>query len=494
MPKDKPLGGTQDKPNVLLICPDNWPGRMIGAMGHPAVLTPTLDQLAANGVAYTNAYSTSPMCIPARRDLHTGTTPRTHGDRDFADKGLPPGVNSMAQTFRDAGYQAYAVGKMHVHPQRNRFGFDDIMLHEAGRMGSSSGRPDDYEMFLTEQGYPGQEFANGIPNNSFFYGPWHLPEYCHPTNWAAREMCRFIVRRDPTRPAFWYLAFDHPHPPLSPLKDYMDLYRDIEVDMPYMGEWTRSFEDLPYTLRNRPRRATNLAHNEASLRLARQAYYALSTHVDHQIRTVIGTLREEGLIDNTIIVFTSDHAEMMGHHGIFGKGLFYEDACKIPMILVPTARQSEQIGYGRTDDRMAGLYDVMPTLLELCDIPVSDTVEGLSLLGEPRREYLYGEIYEATNATRMVFDGQYKLIYYPHGNDMQLFDLDADPNEMLNIADEPAHTETRRRLTDLLVSNLYGGDLDWLEDGRLVGAPAPEELPALGPDHGLGGHRGWRFR
>ena len=115
---------------------------MIGALGHPVIQSPTVDQMAANGIAFTNAYTTTPMCIPARRELMTGVFSKTHGDRVF-DETLPmPDLPTIAQTFRDAGYQAYGVGKLHINPPRNRIGFDDFLIHESGRLGDR-GRPGD---------------------------------------------------------------------------------------------------------------------------------------------------------------------------------------------------------------------------------------------------------------------------------------------------------------------------------------------------------------
>ena len=115
---------------------------------------------------------------------------------------MPEGVPTLPQTFRDAGYQAYAVGKLHVFPQRNRIGFDDVVLNEEGRHHLGLGK-DDYELFLEREGYPGQELTHAMGNNAYTMRPWHLPETCHPTCWTAREMCRTIQRRDPTRPGFW---------------------------------------------------------------------------------------------------------------------------------------------------------------------------------------------------------------------------------------------------------------------------------------------------
>ena len=138
-------------PNVLLIMADQWPGRFLGSAGHPVVQTPTIDALARNGVRFPRAYSECPICIPARRTLMTGTTTRTHGDRVFGTVNRMPALPSLAQTFRDAGYQAHAVGKLHVYPPRNRIGFDDVILAEEGR--PHLGSVDDYDMFLADRGF-----------------------------------------------------------------------------------------------------------------------------------------------------------------------------------------------------------------------------------------------------------------------------------------------------------------------------------------------------
>ena len=473
------------RPNVLLICVDRWPGRHNAALPDPTVVTPTLDQLGESGIVFTNAYSTTPSCIPARRELHTGTFSPTHGDRIFNETLRMPALPTLGQTFRDAGYQAYAVGKMHVYPQRDRVGFDDIVLSEDGRhhLGMTA---DDYELFLADQGYGGQAWSHGLGQNApFMSRPWHLPEYLHPTNWVVREMSRFIDRRDPTRPALWLMSFGHPHPPYAALPGYLDLYRDAQIPMPFRGEWAENDDDLPFALRTRRHKP----YPEIALREARRAAYALCTHLDHQIRLVLGQLREEGLLDNTAILVTSDHGEMMDNHGVFGHGDFYEDSARIIMTLVPP--KGSGLPHHVEDDRLCVLADVMPTLLELCGIPVPREVEGLSLLGEERRGVVYGEHYEGAKATRMLLERRYKLIYYPVGNRTQLFDLETDPNELRDLAGDPVHSEVQARLTRLLVDLLYGSDLEWLEDGRLVGFPDMDWEPP--PDPGMHSQRGLRF-
>ena len=486
---------TTDRPNVLLICTDHWSGLLTGSAGHPVVMTPTIDQLARIGTSFTNAYSACPSCIPARRSMFTGMSPRANGLRQYREGVDFPKETTLAQCFRDAGYQAFGVGKLHVSPQRNRVGFDDVLLDDQGRhqfKDIPDGDADDYELFLADQGYGGQEYAGGMAHNDFITRPWHLPEHCHPINWSAREMCRMIRRRDPTKPGFWYLSFCAPHPPNTPLQAYMDLYRDVELNEPATGEWSRDFEALPYHIKtlSNPERVPMVSARQHEFELSRRAYYATLTHIDHQIRVVIGYLRENALIDNTIIVFTSDHGHMVGEHGLWCMTPFYEMSAKIPLIVVPS-KEDERLQGGVADDRLAEFADIMPTLLDLAGLPIPNHVDRLSLAGDQRRAYLYGEHGENQAAMRMIRQGAHKLIYYPVGNRKQLFDIDADPLELEDLTEHGDYPETLSRLEKLLVSELYGNDLGWVKDGELVGLPDIEYVPT--PDRNLRNQRGLRF-
>jgi arylsulfatase A-like enzyme len=207
------------------------------------------------------------------------------------------------------------------------------------------------------------------------------------------------------------------------------------------------------------------------------------------MRLLIGMLSEEGLLEDTIVMFTSDHGDMLGNHHLWAKPTMHEWSSKVPMILMPTAAY-DRIGHHQVDDRLAALRDVMPTLLDLCSIPIPETVEGHSLLSAHRRDHLYCEHWEDDRAMRMIRTDQHKLIWYPIGNRYQLFDLEADPQEMRDLAGDPAHARLRSDLADLLAGHLYGSDRRWVRDGQLVGEPDKEFTPA--PSRGLAGQRGWR--
>lgn len=472
----------KEKTNVLMISVDQLGRSHTELGGDPVSRMPTLRYLAEHGVQYEHCYSECPVCIPARRSLMTGLSPKTHGDRIYNDTLAMPQVTTLAQAFRNHGYQACSVGKLHVYPQRDRIGFDDALIVEEGRY--EFGEVDDYQIWLSERGYTGEEFMHGMGNNIYYTRPWHLPEDVHPTSWTTRKMCEAIKRRDPLRPGFFYVSYQFPHPPLVPLSCYLDEFRDISLEAPLEGDWLEGSEIIkemcsaaePYT--------------DREIDLARRAYYAQCTHIDHQLRLLIGTLRECNMIDNTLIVFLSDHGDMLFDHHMVAKRSFYESAANIPMIL--SGRPVlERIG--QTDGRLCCLRDVMPTLLELCGLEIPETVEGISMVSPERREYLYGEVGEGIKATRMVRDDRYKLIYYPWGNVTQLFDLENDKKELHDCSGEETYREIRERLTKELVQNLYGGDTVWVKDGRLVGILCTGREQKCTPDYGLYNQRGYHW-
>jgi arylsulfatase A-like enzyme len=213
------------------------------------------------------------------------------------------------------------------------------------------------------------------------------------------------------------------------------------------------------------------------------------------MRLLIGTLREEGLLDDTIIMFISDHGDMLGNHNLWAKSQMYENSAKIPMILVPTINDS-RVTTQQQDARFAALRDVMPTLLDLCNIPIPESVEGESLIKDDRREYLCCEHYEDERSVRMIRVDEFKLIWFPVGNHIQLFDLKNDHQEMHDIGNDASCAKIRDRLVKLLIENLYGKDLDWIEGGKLVGEADRNidgpSAPEFKPRRDLNSQRGWR--
>jgi len=447
--------------NLLLITADHWPYSLLHSTGDNAIMTPTLDAIARDGVTFSSHYSTCPVCIPARRSLMTGLFPSSHGDRVYSYRMKMPDVTTLAQAFRSGGYQAYAVGKLHVYPQRNRIGFDDVVLEEEGR--DEFGSMDDYALYLGDYGHAGEEFLHGMGSNSYMTRPWHLEEKYHPTAWATREMCRMIARKDPTRPTFYYLSYIAPHPPLVPIKEYLEMYDSVEMPVSLMDDWSNDAEIIRYF------QEAALEYSENDINRAKKAFYAQCTYIDHQMRIVIGTLKEHGLLDDTIIAFTSDHGDSLFDHGIVGKRNFLEGSAHVPCIIGGKPLSSHR---GERRENITCHEDLMPTLLTLCGLPVPSTVEGKDMFTSDR-EYLYGEISEGLLSTRMVVGKKYKLIYYPAGNYFLLFDRINDNDEKHNIFTKQKDTGELKEMMDYLVKHLHGDDCNWLKAGKLTGFPCP---------------------
>jgi arylsulfatase A-like enzyme len=211
---------------------------------------------------------------------------------------------------------------------------------------------------------------------------------------------------------------------------------------------------------------------------------------------VIGTLREEGILDDTIICFTADHGDMLGDHRMWAKHQMYDGSNRVPMILMGTDAQMRDgtVGHHRVDERIVGLADVAPTLLELAGIPIPENVEGMSMTGEVRRDHIFtlwgsGESGKMS-PTRMVRDQRYKLVYYAYGNVVQLFDMQEDPDELKDRAGDPELAQVEdlltRRLTEFLAADR--DDALWIRNGELTGLPERSYEPEL--NRGLTGQRG----
>jgi len=448
-----------DRPNIVFINVDQWRYDCLSIAGHPVVETPNLDGLAHCGVRFTNAFSGVPTCIAARAALHTGMSQRNHGRVGYQDGVAWSYPVTLAGELTRAGYQTQAVGKMHVHPQRWKAGFEDVTLHDGFLHHYRKDREDDYEAWLLAQTRgEATYFDHGLESNSWVARPWHLPEWMHPTTWAFTQSCRFLARRDPTRPFFLFLSLVRPHPPLDPPQVYWDQYIGQDIPPPPVGDWA---DALPRR-GSRWKVTTQFArlHPRAQHR-AQAAYYAQLTHIDHQIGRFVEYLRDYRLCENTVFLFCSDHGELLGDHHLFCKNLPYAGSAQVPLIL---SGLGGPLGTpdGRCLDQLVELRDVMPTLLELAGAPIPETVDGRSVLplaaGQdvPWRRHLHGEHAAGPWSNHFIVDGTHKYVWYSQTGTEQLFDIGADRQELHDLADRPEHHETVRRLRSVLAAELAG--------------------------------------
>ena len=482
-----------ERPNVVLICVDQWRGDCLSIDGHPVVHTPFLDQMALEGVRFTRAYSATPSCIPARASLYTGLRPKTHGRVGYKDGVLWDYPVTIASEFTRHGYQTQAIGKMHVYPERSQIGFQNVILHDGFLHFARSHNPnyemvDDYLPWLRQQlGHDVDYFDHGVNCNSYVARPWDKPEHLHPTNFVITQAIDFLRRRDPRKPFFLYLSFHRPHPPYDPPAWAFEQYLNMPMPDPPVGDWVDIF--APYADPFRPDCMYGKIPPHV-LQRARAGYYGHITHIDHQINRFIERLQEFGLRDNTYFCFVSDHGELLGDHNLFRKTFPYEGSARVPLIL--KGPRGSGIGPGGVCDHVVELGDIMPTLLECAGLPVPESVEGRSLLPLARgehsdwREYLHGEHTVMGQSVQWMTDGHEKYVWFSGDGREQLFNLDDDPQELHDLARDPAFAGRVEHWRQLLIAELRDREEGFTDGEHLIpGRPVHPCLSHLRRQAGL---------
>jgi len=422
-----------NRPNFLVFMTDQQRGDCLGCEGHPALLTPNLDSIAGAGTRFRRAYSTCPVCIPARRSLMSGQFPATHGLVAYQG-GLewnPPAT--LPGELAKAGYQTALVGRsMHLHPLRKRYGFDQMVL-QCGIEGAN------YEAWLARHAPPGAggQRGAGITHNDWTARPWHLLEPLHYTNWTVTQAEEFLRTRDPSCPYFLVVSFVAPHPPLVPPAFYFDRYLRAKLPSPAIGDWA-----VPPG-RNVPVDSGRVNLTGEALRSCQAGYFGLINHVDDQIRRILNPV-EQLVGDNTVILFTSDHGEMLGDHYLFRKSLPYEGSARIPLLI-----QGPGLPAGQVLDAPVCLEDIMPTVLDLAGVPIPASVDGRSVVPlltgkQPTwRPYLHGE---HAGTAHFLTDGVEKYIWFAADGREQFFNLKDDPTECHDLSRTVNLAEWRNRL------------------------------------------------
>lgn len=465
------------RPNVLLLVADQWRGDCLGIAGHPEVKTPYLDALAIQGARFSRAYSAVPSCIAARAALFTGMRPEHHGRVGYEDGVRWDYPNTLAGCFTQAGYQTQCVGKMHVHPLRSRQGFEAVELHDGYLHFNRSARiprvyhqhiADDYFYWMQGMGHK-DVTDTGLQCNSYPARPWVYEEALHPTNWVTDRAIDFLRRRDRSQPFFLMASYVRPHPPYDPPECYMRPYMTGALSMPPVGEWAPEIGLSTHSG----------VHGVADRTLLQQAmagYYGCMTHVDHQMGRLMEVLGTEGDLQNTIVMFVSDHGEMMGDHHYMRKSLPYEGSAHVPMIL-----SGPGIPQGLVLDQVMELSDVMPTLLQAAGLEIPDSVDGQSAMGLLNgqgkwREFVHGEHSYGQLSNHYIVSSRDKYVWFSQTGEEQYFDLAADPKELRNLAGRPETAERVAVMRQALIEALSGREEGYVRDGRLMVGAQPKAI------------------
>jgi arylsulfatase A-like enzyme len=480
---------TETRPNILWVCTDQQRFDTIAAMGNEAIRTPHLDRLVQNGVGFDKAYCQSPICTPSRVSFLTGCYPtRTHvhrnGNRDVGD--IPPLVTRI---LADAGYDCGLIGKLHLSSVHGRV---EQRIDDGYRLWEWSQMPPPetfwpteehfYQRWLQEKGvdwaevYPPVDesaleenvdwarMPEGWGDTSIYarlYRPG-VPAEHHEITWAVEKAIDFI-REDRDGP--WMLSINSfaPHPPTDPPAEYLARMDRARMPRPAFEETDRDWQRrLGEKVDFQVDAALSPDQYDAAGLVA--AYYAEIELIDEGMGRLLDALEAGGQLENTLIVFTSDHGEMLGDHGLLLKGCrFYEGLVRVPLVFSWPAKGIR----GVRSDALVELVDIAPTLLEAAGIEVPEHMQGRSLhpiltgtapaqvhKATVRCEYHDAvELQHASHAT-MIRDDRFKLSLY-HGTGLgELYDLDADPHEHRNLWDDPAFASVRASLTARLLDDL----------------------------------------
>lgn len=460
------------RPNFLIIMTDQQRGDCLSIDGHPCLLTPNMDSIAGQGVRFSHAYTSCATCVPARRSFLSGQFPSTHGMvgyKDGIEWDAPP---TLPGVLSSAGYHTYLAGRsMHQHPPRKRYGFDHMVMH---------GWDSDYNEWLAqhEPAGSGGHKGTGVMHNDWTARPWHMHEGLHNTNWTVNQALEFLRKRDPSCPFFLIVSFVAPHPPLVPPAFYMERYLRMEMPGPVIGDWAipPDNEGLGQDVSSRNVKLTGEALNSC-----RAGYYGLINHVDDQIRRILNPIdgidRMTG--NNTVVLFTSDHGEMLGDHYLFRKSLPYEGSSRIPLLV----RGPEYLGMkkGLVPEHAVCLEDVMPTILDMAGVEIPDTVEGKTLLPLMRGENIKWRTYihlEHSGIHHSLTDGKEKYIWFVRDGREQYFDLLKDPMECHDLINDPKESTKISQWRKVLIQELKNRPEGFTDGKTLIsGRPYPVLLP-----------------
>jgi len=429
------------QPNILFFFTDDQRFDTIHALGNDQIVTPNLDALVAQGTTFTRAYimggSCGAVCMPSRAMLMTG---RTLYHLQAQGQGIPAEHVLLGEALRAQGYTTFGTGKWHNGPASYARSFSDGAEIFFGGMNDHwnvpachfdpSGRYDQAQPFVYDWSYA-NEARHRLCD--------HITPGKHSSELFSEATIKFLEGYDRVAPFFAYVSFMAPHDPRTMPRQFLDMYDPAQIDLPpnYLPE--HPFDNGEMVVRDEKLAPWPRTRDEVRRHTAE--YYAMISHLDHEIGRVLETLRATGRAENTIIVLAGDNGLAIGRHGLMGKQNMYDHSLHVPLLMcgpgIPENQRSETFCY---------LLDIYPTLCDLLDIPIPATVEGRSLLPALRdpcvsvRDTLS---FAYRGIQRAVQDTRFKLIeYVVQGQQTtQLFDLIDDPWETHNLVDDPHYAE-----------------------------------------------------
>ncbi|TVQ19485.1 MAG: DUF1501 domain-containing protein [Spirochaetaceae bacterium] len=477
---------TEKRPNVLFMYSDQHSARFMSCSGNTAISTPHMDRLAREGVQLTEAYTPMPLCIPARAALLTGRYGHSTGIMHNSNTRLCREEPTFPQALEAAGYHTVHIGKTHlaqgIHPGAPGFeerlaemGFAESYGH-AGKVFCGVPGPDEpdrdceYRTYLKAKGVFQKFHEDYVKRHTqlphYYNAPSVLDEEDFHDMFIGTRTARWIDEYDGDKPFFVWCNWGGPHAPWDAPGRYATMYDPDDVDDPIADDGA----NLPASIRKRMAKTMREMPAE-ELKKCKANYYGMINVCDDGIGRMLAALEKKGILDDTLVIYASDHGEMMYNHGLHGKSVFFDDSVKVPCLV----RYPRRFAQGLKSAALANTIDLVPTILEIAGaeplVPMNGTsmVPLLTGVADTYQEATFSEhgagrggseFQVAGDAWKMVREGDWKYAYSPGWDRQILFNVKEDPDELDNLSGDPSHADVEARLhgriLDFMFATEYG--------------------------------------
>ena len=477
-------------PDIIFIMTDQQRYDTIHALGASHMDTPNIDRLVNNGVSFTQCHVTAPSCVPCRASLFTGYYPHTNGVLANGQ----PWSRTWVSDLADAGYHCVNIGKMHTIPYDAKAGFHErFVVENKDRYLEGRWFFDEWDKALASHGLKKQqrEEYRKRPDYKDRLGAftWDLAPALQSDNFIGDTACWWLEAKPMEKPLFMKIGFPGPHPPYDPTPDVAEKYMTRDVPLPEVS--AEELDDLvgPWVAKrdhdvevDHDSVAWKLDPTREELHRMRAYYYANVEMIDTQVGRILDALEARGNFDNTIIIFTSDHGDNLGDHGLIQKWAPYEEVTRVPLTISAPGR----FAGGQKVDALVQLFDLAPTILEWAGVTPDPTFEAQSLNpaleGKPLggRDHVFCEQAGDVNMTgtsylTMVRSKTHKLVHFSDRDEGQLFDLTSEAGETRNLWNDAFASETKQDLLNRMLEFHIESTVHTCNARRLLVSPAGAE-------------------
>ena len=434
------------KPNIVFLFPDQFRSDFLGCYGADWLKTPNIDRIANNGIRYSNAFSASPICVPARTSLLTGMNAIKNGVTDNLHNIRPDwreaGIKIWPELLSESGYYTAAIGKMHFYPWDDNRGFEYRVACEDKRWTMVR---DDYYTYLKDKGLKklrGDELENYHENKGAAIQkiPWEH-SWDH---FVGKEAVKFIENYGDDQPFAMMVGFPGPHCPYDPNEEFLNGIDDEKIPGAIIPNANNTENIRQKNIEGNKRPWNGVDYDEFNpeqIKKVRKYYSGLVQQIDYEVGQILNSLEKKGLLDNTYIILSSDHGDYLGDHGFIGKSTFFETGIRVPLVAM-----GPNIEKGQNNEDLVELTDITSTILKWADIEIPSNYDSLPLPGTDAsnsdvRDRIFGMVSDGW----MNFDGRYKLHKYLSG-EVFLFDISEDPEEINDLSNDSNYKDVISKL------------------------------------------------